>query len=380
MKRPLLRNISVFVLMSLLVTGCWDTLELEKRLIVASLTLDKSKEGYELNVQVPIPTLIVGGGEGGGGGIGGGGSGGSGPVQNFNGTGKTLSKALSQIQNQNSLPLFYGYTLTVLFGEKLAREGIANTLDTFRRNPEIRRQLWPVVVQGEAKKALKVETKLEQIPTYYLKNMLESNQRSGRIPASTLGDFFINISNDYMEVPLLNYIKPMKNTFMWSGVAVFNKDRMIGLLNKEETSVLVQLREQKNGWSMEVPCPVGEGKMVFRPTGVKRKFTISKEHSVEIDINVDGELAEKSCGFKMSDSRSVTLVEREVAKGYEREAKALIAKAQNDFKLDIFLIGRYVHAYHPAIWERRDWQAQFRDMPVRVKYNIKLERMGLEAE
>nr|WP_258567774.1 Ger(x)C family spore germination protein [Paenactinomyces guangxiensis] len=366
------------IVAGLVLTGCWDAQEIDKRTIVAAIAIDKARDGYDLSIQVPVPQLVAGGG--GGGGEGGSKGGGPEAIQIFSANGTTISEAIYKIAQQNSQPLFFGHTVTILFSEEVARDGVAKVIDSFRRDPQIRRQLWPAVVQGKAEKALTVKTKLDQIPAYYLREILETNEKLGRTPRMVLGDLFKNISNPFMGASLINYITPTGNGYKWDGLAVFDRDRMVGKLEKIETTPVVQIREQKKGWLVKASCPDRRGNVIFRPTRVKKNFQFSKRPSIDINITVEGTIIERTCSLNLSDPKVMSQVEKQLAQVYRENADSLVKKAQKQLKVDIFHFGKYIHAYYPEVWERREWRKQFPETPIRFNYRVKVRRIGMEAE
>jgi spore germination protein KC len=163
--------LSVFFLM--LTSGCWDAIEIEKRAVVVALAVDQSPLGHKVSIQVPNPRKTVGGGE-----EGGGGGGGAGAVELFSEEGRTLQEAFMQIENETNYPLFTGHTQILLIGEELAKNGTRDLMEGLRRNQQIRRHLWPVIIQGEAKDALDVQVRLEEIPIDYLRETIETGMFS----------------------------------------------------------------------------------------------------------------------------------------------------------------------------------------------------------
>jgi spore germination protein KC len=357
-------------------TGCWDSQMIEQRTFVAAMALDVAKGGYEATIQAPVPAKIVGGGGEGGGG---GGKGGPEAVQLFSGKGKSLAEAILDLQSRVNYPLFFGHTQIILLSEEVARRGIDDVLDYMRRHPEFRRRLWPVVVKGKAIEGLMIKTRLEQIPTYYLRDMIETNVKAGRVPDQTLNDVYINISTPYREVSLLNVVTGEESDYDMKGLAVLKKGRMVGVVPHPMSNPLLQIREQKRGWNMAVPCPDGQGKVLFRPTWVQRKIEVSDEPAVRIHVDVEGNLIEKTCGIDLSQQKAVKSLERRLAEAYEKTARDLVEQTYRRMKVDVFQLGNYIHAFEPDLYRKIDWKNNFSSIPVTVDYDVQIRRMGLES-
>lgn len=368
-----LRNLSLFLIISLLLTGCWDRRELEERSLVAAVAIDRDPEGYKLSFQVPIPIKIVGSG-------GGGGEGGQEVVQVFSATGKTVTQAFTKIKEQANQELFYGYTVLLIFSEELLQEGIERHLDIFRRNPIIRRRLRPIVVKGKAEDLLKSNPKLEQIPATYIFSLIENGVRDGWMADVALGDLFSNISNPGKN-GIINMLEAKKDTARWIGLAALKRDRMIGSLTDYESDILLQIRAGQQGSPITTSCPDEKGEFVFAARSVNPKIEIVENERVKIRVTVDveGEVIEKECISNITNPGVLKRMEAPVRSLYERRARELIHKVQTEFQSDIFLFGNRIRAYHPELWRRINWVEEFPRTEIDVRYQVKVQRYGMES-
>lgn len=365
---------SVLVLSSFLLNGCWDSRELDKRATVAVMAVDKSPKGYEISVQVPNPSKITGGGGDGGGG------GGAEAVEIFSGEGRSFNEAVEQIETRVNFPLFIGHMQIMLVSDEVAREGIFPLLDALRRSLEIRRHLWPVVILGKAKDALEVNIPLEEIPIEYLQSLLSTGINSGRFAWQGLGEVSENLADPVRQSPVLNAFTVTKNRFIWEGIAILKHDRMIGLVRKPLVTPLLQIRKQRLGWPKAVPCPNGPGRIVFMPRTVDRTIDVSEKPQIDVTVNVEGEIALKECpSFKMNKPEQYEWVNHSIEKEYEKSANMLLNQVQKKYKIDIFLFGKHVYAYYPKLYKQIDWQRNSSRIPVNIKYEVEVRRIGLES-
>ncbi|MFC4076456.1 Ger(x)C family spore germination protein [Salinithrix halophila] len=369
------RKLMVLFLCLFLLNGCWDAREIEQRTSVIALAVDKHPKGFEVSVQVPIPTKVVGsGGEGGGGG--------PEAVQVFTATGKTLTDALDSIQYETNQRVFLGNSRLLLIGEDQARSGVGEMLDAFRRNPQVRRRQWPVVVKGKAKEALYADLKLEQIPVDYIVSMLENGMREGRFPRKGMNDFYVDLANPGKQ-PVLNYMEVKGKEVRWLGTALFRKDQMVGILDRRETRPLLQIGMREEGETLDVPCVEKPGYVVFTPKGIKRSVRIKNRNGkpeIDVYITVRGEVIEKTCGFDLSKEQSLRRMTTQIRRTSEKRARFVMKKVQKDIKTDAFQLGNIVRAYRPKLWRTAEWDRTFPDIPIRVSYKIKILRTGVEYD
>ncbi len=367
-------SLSALLIVSLLLTGCWDRRELEERSLVTAIAIDSVPEGYKITFQVPIPIKIAGSG-------GSTGEGGQDVVQIFSSTGTTISEAFGKIRREVNQELFFGYTVLLLLGEDVLKTGIERDLDLFRRDPQVRRRLIPVVVKGKAGQVLHANPKLEQIPSSYIYLLLENGIREGWMADVTLGDLFANLS-DPSRNGVVNMLDIKNDVVRWIGLAVLKGDRMVGRLSDVESVPAIQLRDQKAGNFIEVPCPGGKGSFVFRALRVNPKVKIDNKEKIRIKstVHVIGEIIENGCKNNLSDQKGTSEIFQLGKKSYmSKYARNLLHKMQKELKSDIFFYGERIRALHPQLWREIDWKTTFPKVKVEVEYQVEIRRYGMES-
>ncbi|WP_158289531.1 Ger(x)C family spore germination protein [Paenibacillus flagellatus] len=376
--RTIVRLVLALPLLVLLTAGCWDRREIEERTSVVALAIDRDRDNPQfitLSVQIPIPIRIAGSGAGGGGGDG------KNSVKVMSATGKTVVDAFQNLQKRLNQELFYGHTRIIAIGDDVAKEGLIHILDPFRRDPQIRRLLWPIIVKGNALELLNAVPTLEQIPTVFIMSLIENGAKSGRIPDVNLGDFFIDLSSASREA-YMNYVEVNKNDVKWCGVGVFRGDRMIGKLDERETWNLIHLREKKGGGNIVFPYENDPSKLVTLNTEfVSSKKNISFQDGktiVRIHVELESNLLEKTFDMNLFQEASIKRLEQQAEKYLNEGAADLVRKLQRQYKTDTLGIGSYIKAHHTSEWKRMDWERQFPEADIRITYRIRVRNPGME--
>jgi spore germination protein KC len=132
----------------------------------------------------------------------------------------SVANAFSNAQKRLNQQLFMGYTRVIAISEEIAREGVKEIIDGFRRDPALRRLLWFLVVDGKAVDLLRSDPKLEQIPMVYIMSLIENGVDTENIPDVTLGRFYVMLTNASLQ-PILNYVRAGKEDISWTGIALF---------------------------------------------------------------------------------------------------------------------------------------------------------------
>lgn len=362
------------------VTGCWDRKEIEERTSVVAIALDRHPAGIRVSVQVPIPVKIIGGASGGGGGS----ATGVQNVHTFSTAARNITEAFMRIQNTSNQRLFLGQARILIISEDVAKAGLREELDALRRHPEIRRNIWLLVVPGEAHRLLKISPDLEQIPADYLINIVRSGTEEERIPNITLGQFLINLSNTSRQ-PVANVLEPLRTTARWKGVALFRNDRLVGHFSPGETWVFMQLSQGTHGGTVTCSCPEGNrGSFTFTPRKANLKRHARMENGtlfLHLDVTLDGVINEKNCPTPFDSPQHLRAYEKQVERELEKTAHAIIRYAQQR-KTDVFDLGFYLRARHPDIWKRQQktWDEKgFPAAKVTVTYHVRIKQRGFEV-
>ncbi|USG64281.1 Ger(x)C family spore germination protein [Brevibacillus ruminantium] len=378
-------RICCLLLCLLLLAGCWDRRELEERISVVGIAIDFAKGNedlYKITIQVPIPLKIAGS-------TGKGGGGSADAVRIMSVTGRTIKEATNNIQQRLNQRIFFGHTRVLAISESVARRGTKEIIDSFRRDPQIRRLLWPIVVKGEAAALLEIKPRLVQIPVVYIMEMIENGRRIGLIPNQTMGDFYIQTTSDAMEA-MLNYVEVKDDEASWKGVAIFRGYKMVGNLNEIQTWSLLQLRDRKRGGDVVIRLPgTKHGYVTFRPHFVRTKLDMQggllgetdkyRGHAASYHCVVQGDIIEMTSKPDVPKEKMIAMLQDLIKKEMENRAKKLFHQLQDEHNSDVLKLGLALHAHHYFdYWVEHKWLEDFKDFPIKATYTIKLRRLGME--
>lgn len=152
-------------------TGCWDSIELNRRAIVSGVSIDKGPtedKRYSVSFQVVVADEITGKN-----------SRGNSPVALYKGSGRSIYEALGNASRQSARILSLGHSKVIIISEELAREGIRDLMDIFERESEMRLSTLVFVSRGQpAEDILSVMTVFGRIPANDLVQKLETGNRS----------------------------------------------------------------------------------------------------------------------------------------------------------------------------------------------------------
>lgn len=389
---------------AILLSGCWDRLELEDRAVILGVAIDKLAPGMSgdendvthlnesnpaknqdeirVTVQIALPGRIpLGPGEGGGGK-----SGSTNPLWIIGVSGHTIDDALMNLQQQVSSRLFFGHLRVIVISEELARDGIANINDYFRRNPEVRRMAWMMVSNGKAEKIIRAQPPLERVPTVYLISMLDNAVKMGKYPQEFVGRFWSNVSK-IGEEGVLPYVKIKKEEVVeLAGIAMFNGDRMVGSTKPLEIAAYMGIKGlNPGGYRGVIPFKGTAITIYVTHRTSKVRFRI-RDGQPEFDIRIrhEANIEEKTNeNIDLNNERVLHEIEQADSEWSKRLHESLIAKTQQ-LGADIFGFGELVRAKQPAYWDQNirtaeRWQIMYKQIPIHVDVKIMIRRVGMKA-
>ncbi len=401
----LLNRIVAALLLLPLLSGCWDRIEIEERAVVLGVSIDTvskeegekeedevshinsslkapKKEMIRLAVQIALPGRIP---------LGPGMSGGKGSesqtVWVIDVVGHSVDDAISNLQQQVSNKLFFGHLRIIIVSEAMAKRGLEDVNDFFRRNPEVRRMAWMVIAKGEALPLMKAVPKLERVPTLYMISTLDEGIKLGKFPKDYIGVFWSNVSKLGRE-GVLPYVDMKKEQNIGlKGLAYFVGDKLVGVSNPLEIAgYLGILGENPAGYSTYVQVQGSDAVMV-KATQRSSKIKASIKNGVphfKVDISIDLNLESK-----LTHDIEINNVDilREIEVNEEKKAKIfyekLIMKTQNKGS-DIFGFGEIIRGKKAGYWNANiktgeNWQKIYKECTFDIGVTIKLRRIGMKA-
>ncbi|WP_423802265.1 Ger(x)C family spore germination protein [Neobacillus sp. SAB-20_R2A] len=386
-----------------LLSGCWDSQEIEQRANVLAIGIDEAdekeknkeeaiahlgskfpnpKEGIiKLTAQVAVPGRIP-----------------LGPEQTKSSgssvlvvkvIGHTFEDAMLNLQQEIADELFLGHLRIIVLNEKVAKEGTLRFNDFLRRNPEIRRTASLVVSKEPASTYMKLSPELERVPSLYLADMVDNLSALGRFPPSFIGLFW-TVQSSKGQDPYLPYLAIKgKENIQLNGLAYFKGDKMAGKTTPLEIGIYMAiLGIGRGGYAAFVNVPDTDEMVIVRAINRKTKINVSlkdgKPHVV-IKVRYESEIDEKQ-GPKimLTNSRIIKKIETETSKGVDQSIRKLIAKTQKS-ESDVFGFGEHFRAKLPNYWNNKvktkdRWEEVYKNLTYDVQVSTHIHRVGMKAK
>lgn len=371
---------------SLLVTSGCSARELNQLAISIGIGIDKVDDGYEVTEQILNPKSIAA----------------AKTVDEpavilFTQKSRDIAEAIRRMSETSPREVYHSHVRIVVFGEKMARDGIQDILEFMSRNSEFRSDFYFIVAKNTtAKEILTVLTRPESIPGMQMFNTLELSEKiwspaksvrifelintlisDGKSPVLT----GIEITGEEVTTTNIDALKPsdLKNTLKVSGIGVFNKDKLSGWLNEDESKGYNYLTNNVKSTVGYVDYP--GGRVTYKKTNSDTSVTaIVKKGKpyIAVKIKTEADIEAIQGELDMLDENNEAMVAGLIQDKTRDYCIKAIQKVQKEYKSDIFGFGEVIHRMDPKYWEqvKGHWSEIFSDLPVQVSVKVKINRLG----
>ncbi len=367
-------------------TGCYDNREIEDLAYVVAIGIDEADNNmFNLTFQTAVPKSITTG------------EGETTDIKSFKTdnflsgfrkTGRYLSKKIN-----------LSHTKIIVVSEEIAKRGLLPFLNGLQNYMELRPNVNIIVAANGAKNYIEsLQPKLSANPTKYYDMMFKSYQTDFRVPSSQLGDYlyrtrstgsqpvtiYTEVDNTVVESKKPETDKPEekgageeKKSMSIKGLAVFNRDKMKGSLDSEETSLYALMTGAIDTIKLEVKDPLDERYKILSNVSLDRSSKTSVQvygdkPQINIELNLHADIEAVQSNIIYSDTAKLQKVQKEYEDYLKNEMNSLLSKASNTYKSDIFGFGQIAKKNYSSVsqWEQIKWHEIFPNAVYKVSINM----------
>lgn len=384
------RLIIIMLLMTIVLTGCWNRRELNELAIAVGFGVDKDGEQYRFSVQVVDPGEVAANK---------GGTSGRTPVTMYHMSAPTIFEALRKMTTVSPRKIYNSHLRILVIGEEVAKDGLGEVLDFVSRDQEMRTDFYIVVAREghTAEEALKILTPIEKIPANNLFHSLAASAKAWAPSTTVTLDQLIADLVSEGKQPVLTGLRINGNaqigqtnsnlekidnaaTLQYTGLAVFKEDKLIGWLNQNDSIGYNFILNNIKSTVGDLACP-GGGKMVIeviRSDTKVKGFVEKGKPRIEVKSRIEANVGEMACHLDLTKTNNIAEIEKIASKRVQDLMNQTVSKVQKLYKVDIFGFGEAVHRANATAWKawKKDWDAQFAKLPVDCKVEVKIRRLG----
>ncbi|MGE5551247.1 MAG: Ger(x)C family spore germination protein [Bacteroidota bacterium] len=397
--------------------GCAGLKEIDEAAYILAMGLDRGP-GRNITVSVSVGNAVAGGQNDGGGAVN--------PARAlrvYSAVGPTLFTALGLINTVVERQLTPTHLKLIVFSEALARQGLKEQLDTFVRWRQFRRTIYFAVTPGAARTVIEsLVPPVPENPGKFLEMMILTQGFVGFTPAGQALKFYnsyktkgapialvvaprtdksalsltptgepdikadLNVAGDPGNLIAGRVPVAGEGPLQFMGTAFFDRDRMAGTLNGNESLAMSIMRGELRRIFITVPDPQAPGKFIqVDLSQIKRpRAKVKRLHggySISEELHLSGEIVNVQAKKTYETPGRARAVEEAVEKWVRGKCLAVFAKTQA-LGTDIFGFGdkaRWLVPDWPS-WRRLDWRREFKAARLALQVHVQIDRMGLIIE
>ncbi|NDI34722.1 Ger(x)C family spore germination protein [Chengkuizengella sediminis] len=367
----------------LLLTGCWDRIELNDIAVALATAVDLEEEHvYRTTVQYALPGKMGASQTTGSGG---------GAEDNIayidSDLGKTLREAVTKMQARMSQRITFSHRRVLIVSEELARNGIRDMFDTTARTASNRLSAYIIVAKGKAYDLLKAEPQFERFSgenILYLaeaRGVIKVNMRQAAQAMSPIGSDTIL---SYMTVKKSQLSNDPSKEIEFVGYAQFQDDKMVGTFEGEEAHGLMWLKDEISPYTTILKIEENKYASVNVKNGnVKIKPKLNDDHvEYAIDIEINANLIEDFTRSDITNNKTQEVLSKSLEEHIDGAIHSAIKVIQEN-KGDSAQLGLLLQRHHPKQWREKyedNWYEELAKAKFSIQIKANITDAGLVSE
>jgi len=388
-------DLSLVIMVSLLLSGCWSSKEIEDLGLIVGTSLDletgaiSSEEQREAryanrelltvtNQLVTSETTVTGTKDGT-------------PHQkaykNVSETGDAVLPTLRNMLLKSDKHSFAEHSKVTIIGEDLASAiNLQQLLDFFLRELEIRPSGLLLVAQGRASQTLETNEPTK-IPAFQLVEMMSGHERTTKIlPPMTIAKLEGKLYSDSSF--LLQNVIAEDGEVKFVGAAVIDgkTKKLRGFLNESDLEGITWITGEGKGGLVKAFDEKSGSPIVYEILSMNSKIIPNVEEdriSFTIKIKSEGRIAEHwVLSDKTFNNEFLKKAEKIIEKEIERLVMKTLEKIQQEYQTDVAGFGNRMRIDYPKVWKnaKKDWDQIFSEVPITCEVNISIKDYGTSGD
>ena len=363
-----LLKLSLLIIIVLIIfSGCFDDEDIDQRMIASPIGIDTAPN-QQMLVSIRFPIVRPGGLEH---------AAGSTPGQKnyilrFI-TSSGILPAVIDAQNRDEHSVFLGQCRAIIYGESYARQGLKPSLDFLYRLPSLPPNAYIVIAKPTAAEVIDIDWPEQELHDQNIR-MFFSNRPNEKY-AIKLWSLFQKVYSP-LEDPIIPLVSPSDadKTMKLEGMAIFNKDRMVGQFNSEESMILglIKAPSSRNRIYIPVSGPIATGFEVM--SGKKRLKVFYKDNRPTFSFNFKfnaflTELGDYQGPLKTDQVKQIQQASEEYL---EKSILEILRKLQS-LKSDPLELGNNLRVQQPKHFSLKNWSRDYNKQSIGSRSNYSLK-------
>lgn len=344
-------SLTLLILLPMILTGCWDYQDINKRYITLSIGLDKIDENFEFTGEIARLTPSSGESKG---------SQGT-DVITYRSIGVNIEDARKDYDAKATLPDFSGAARVVVLSDRYARENIEPYINRVNGLSDFRKSLLFVISKGPTYELFKNKIKNDTSVSYGIENIIRYLTAQGACIYTTAQDI-----QAYIQFKQIGFFIPCverdKDDIKYFGLAAFKESKLIDVIPAKDSSGFLILAAKKYISTISLPDPQNPDntaslKVILKGRKIQTSYNENKI-VIKVDIKVDCEFQYEYTAVPIT-SEKIKRLEEAVAKDTEEKIVSAIERSQKELKCDVCGFARYFKADNYAAYKKINWKEEY---------------------
>jgi spore germination protein len=364
----------LFLLAFLLLTGCAQPRILEEIGLITAIGYDVGEDGkiegtaVELKIDPEAKT----------------------DIRIVKSTAYSLRGLNTNANRKTSKRLLAGQLRVLVLGNDMVNRGIIHISETLAKDPSISDLTYMVIAEGEARDLLSLKD--EAIPDIgiHLFRLIEQNTNDELMPSATLQEVLHRYYTKGRD-PFIPILKKGDKEIIFTGVGIFNEDRLVGRLSPNQSFYLKLINDKYRAGSLELRFktdspklkghgPPEENTVIALDTinsDSEIKLVSKKNLVFDLKIKLNARLLEINSPIDLAVAKNIKLFEKEVEKQLTKEVEKLIEYCQLK-NSDVFGLGEvYRSSVRHSKLTKDKWHSMYPNAKVNVTVDFQMMRSGI---
>ena len=386
-------KVIVLCMLPMMLTGCWDSTEVNSRSVILELAIDKNTD-YKYDPErlldgQPVYTIsytIPDFGK-----LSGTDSLAKDVETNLTSQSATIATSIADIELRSKNSVSFSHVKALFLGEDLLKDPklFKATLDALSRDMLIARNVPLLAVNGEASTTTEIENNEQPILGLYIMDYFNNKERATSFFKKQLVGTYIKEMEDTGVSPLPVFHvdqtdkEEMKGQIDISGGAVIHNNELVGYLTKEE--VRGQLLVEGKVRNSPVVVVYEDNLLTYQIKDEKSKIKFKdtpEGPTCLIEMDVKGSISEylTESGTNLTKDGTIEEIKTLLAEEIITQVGVGIDKSK-EMNIDFLGIGQAMYRKHPKMWAKYKpgWlQETYQNMPISIGVNVDIQNTGIE--
>lgn len=365
--------LAVLIIVVAVFDGLSSNINLLDRAIVVGVGIDAEDDQLVISAQVIIPRNSSSASQGN-------------DFVVYSARGKTFQQAIENLSYTVGLKASFAHTNVVILGDKFLKSGRTDVLEFLVTSDLVTDNTLLVASAGDAKEILAVQMPINEVASYHLTEILQSNRKEAGQNTSSLKDYFCDIYK-VGETACLPLVFLRESEFGLLGqnadgeksklldvshVVVTNKEGYLVRLGRRQSAALSYTTEKLNAGSLGYKGDDGQEReaVILRTDCLKRALSYD-----EVEIKLDFSVRPSQKYYVAADGSSGGISDNEK----DRISADIVSAVADCFEVckyfdaDVFHVGEELYRCFGEEWRMSAEQTYLDDVKLRIIVNLNVK-------